>query len=256
MTFHFANTLYIINQEIITTPKLNKNPRDRLIFVAREHFDSPTAIFFPYFRESSEVFISLRVSKVCWDDAMFLREIQLISCTWCSSGARQARFTCISVQSTMTKSSSTSFCPRIWALKSWRCFNGSWKDTSIWFQTCWDVTISLFGGRDWSQWGFVRFLFPSFVLLPLRLSHWFITREQPLALCRLCCFHSNQFCNVLCLKLNFLGSDTNFYTARISAWRGVYPNKRTLGVCPGFVKCMVWFCSTRWESLLWAVLLH
>lgn len=103
MTFHFANTLYMINQEIITTPKLNKNPRDRLIFVAREHFDSPTAIFFPYFRESSEVFISLRVSKVCWDDAMFLRETQLISWTWCSSGARQARFTHISVPSTHDK---------------------------------------------------------------------------------------------------------------------------------------------------------
>lgn len=58
MTFHFANILCIINQEIIITLKLNKNPSESLIFIAIEHLDSPTSIFFPHFKEISKVFFS------------------------------------------------------------------------------------------------------------------------------------------------------------------------------------------------------
>lgn len=63
MTFHFANILYIINQEIIITLKLNTNPSDSLIFIAIEHFDSPTATFFPNFKEISKVFFSLSFTQ-------------------------------------------------------------------------------------------------------------------------------------------------------------------------------------------------
>lgn len=136
MTFHFANTLYIINQEIILT--LNKDPRDSLNFVTREHLDCPIAIFFPSFRGSSKVFISLRLSKILrWCN----RDRELISCKWCSSGARQGRFTHVSVPSAHDKEQQHQLVPRIGALKGWRCFSDSWEDTSIWFQTCWDVWL-------------------------------------------------------------------------------------------------------------------
>lgn len=46
MASQFANTL-CINQEIIITLKFKKNPRDSLIFVTSEHFDSPESLHFP-----------------------------------------------------------------------------------------------------------------------------------------------------------------------------------------------------------------
>lgn len=253
MTFEFANTLSIINQKKNITLKLNKNPRDSLIFVAREHFDSPQHYFFPI---SGKVLKSL----FPWECP---RSAEMMQCSserhnlFHAHGAAQVQdkpgsHTC-QYKVPMTKSSS--FCPRIWALRGWRCFSDLWKVTSIWFQTCWDVTPSLFRGRDSGVTGALW----DFSSHPLPCCLWdfpthLLPEEQPLGLCRPCCFHSNQFCNVLCLELNFPGSDASS-TLHEFQLEGEFI-LRTPGVCPGLVKSMVWFCSTRWESLLWTVLLH
>jgi len=63
MTFHLENILCIINQEIIITLKLNKNPSDSFILIAIEPFDSPTAVFIPNFKEISKVLFSLRFTQ-------------------------------------------------------------------------------------------------------------------------------------------------------------------------------------------------
>lgn len=146
----------------------------------------------------------------------------------------------------MTKSNSTSFCPSPWALKGWGCFSDSQKDTKILFQACWGITIQR--KRFWSHWGSTGLLFPSFPLLPLRLFHCYIIREeQPVG--------SAQTVLVPQQSLQHAASETSLHQTHLLScmdfclkWR-VYSKKGALGVCHGVVQS--WFCSTRWESLLW-----
>lgn len=174
----------------------------------------------------------------------------------CTSGARRARFWQfwqfwhMSAPSTHDKEQRHQLVPRIWALKGWRCFSDSWEDTSIWFQTCWDVTISLFRGRDSGVTGALWNCFLSFALLPLRVSHRLITRGADLGALQTVLLSQQSVLQRAVPETKLPRIRCIFCTARILTWRGVYPKKRTLEVCPGLVKFMVWFCSTGWESAL------
>lgn len=188
---------------------------------------------------------------------MFLRDTQLGSCKWCTSGARQARFTDMSVPGTHGKEQQPQLAPQNLGFERLEVFQ--------WFmEGCQHLIPDLLRcdyifiqrKRLWSHWSFVRLFFPSFALLPLRLSHWFITRGATPGSLQTMLLSQQSVLQRAASETQLPWIRCIFCTARILTWKEVYPKKRTLEICPGLVKFMVWFCSTRWESLLWTVLLH
>lgn len=132
---------------------------------------------------------------------------------------------CCEHKASMTESNSS----RPWALKGWRCFSDSWKDTKIWFQTCWGVTMSILIQRKrlWSHWSSMRRLLPSFPLLPLRLFHRYITREeQPTGPCRAGWLHSNQSLQRAVSETQLPLAGHISFIARISAWSEAFILRR------------------------------
>lgn len=217
MASQFANTL-CINQEIIITLKWKKNPRDSLIFVTSEHFDSP------------KVFISLRLSKVCWDDAMLLRDTQFISCQPCTSGVRQARFTHVSTKHPWQRAAAPACAPEfgLWKAGDVSVIHGRIPALIAGLLRC-DYILTQ-RKRLWSHWGFVRLFFPSFALLPLRLSQWFISRGAAPVSVQTMLLSQQPVLQHAVSETKLLWITCIFCTSRILAWRGVYPKKRTLEV--------------------------
>ena len=203
---------YVLHHVILPSYRLPSFPEVLIAYIIYTNFlpfHKPSA----HFSSTNQFWGSslLRTKGLLWDGAMLFRDTQLISSIWHSSGTKPARLAWYLHKASMTKSNSISFCPRPWTLKGW-IFRDSQKDTKIWFQTCWGVTlsISIQKKRFQSHWGSMRPLFPSFPgclwdfsteILPERSSPWVSANHT--------CFTAISLRNVLCLKLSFLGSDTS-----------------------------------------------
>lgn len=73
---------------------------------------------------------------------------------------------------------------------------------------------------------------------------------DPMVLFRPCWMHSRQPAETCCSWTQILWTRYISWIIWISAL-SVYSKKKVVGTYHRVVKPMAWFCSTRWESLLW-----
>lgn len=206
-------------------------------------------LFLPCTAQNNSEGAALLTPKVCWDAAMLFRDPQLISSTWCSSGAKQDRLAQQPAESTKRPRQ------RETAPASTPGF-GLWKAGDVLViprrmpkfysrpAELW-LWASLFRGRDSrvteAPWDFSSYPSPcclwdfSTHLLPERSSPW-VSAD--------CWFHSNQSA-AMSRVWNSASLDWThllYCMDCCSKWR-VYSKKGALGIHHGAVKSMAWFCG-------------